>query len=139
MQIFKWFGQETKKPSGFKCRFFLNPQSTLYSCLNLLRRQSFKCPQNLNGRELGDKWTLFETRKDSSTSYVKMKEKEEMRFYPPTPLKNINFCNRNSACTWIRYNRVRFFTNMISPSNSAPLENVKKSQFWCLTPLIPQL
>ena len=40
----------------------------------------------MNRRELGDKLALFETRKDSSTTYKEMKEKGEMRFYPPTPL-----------------------------------------------------
>ena len=29
---------------------------------------------------------LFETRKDGSITYVEIKKKGEMRFYPPTPL-----------------------------------------------------
>ena len=33
-------------------------------------------------------WALFETRRDRSITYVKMKEKEEIRF-PPYPLKSI--------------------------------------------------
>ena len=70
--------------------FFQNPgQNTIFVQFLghfSLRRPTFKCLYNLNRRELGDKWALFETRNDSFTTYVKMEEKGEMRFYPPNPL-----------------------------------------------------
>ena len=56
-----------------------------FLCHILLRRQIFKCLQNRIRRELESQWALFETRKDRPITYVKMKEKEEIRFYPPPP------------------------------------------------------
>ena len=45
---------------------------------------------NLNRCKLESQWAPFETRKDRSITCVKMKEKEEIRFYPPTPLTHIS-------------------------------------------------
>ena len=45
----------------------------------LLWQATFKCTYKLNQWEVGDKWALFETRKDMSTTYGKWRKKKDER------------------------------------------------------------
>ena len=57
--------------------------NTLYFRLLWLQHLTFKCPWNMNCRELEGHWPLYETRKDRS--YKNKRKRKDEVFIPPVP------------------------------------------------------